>query len=157
MKKIFFFIVNLIIGFCTGAILAWKFLDNIIEQLQFLSDKHLKLFKVMNLWVNNFQENKYIGQYLWDKKVKEVAIYGMGIAGTTLYRELKNSKVKVCYGIDQSEKNIDGIRILNLDDQLPEVDAIIVTPVTDFRDISVKLEKKIKCKIMSLEEILLDM
>lgn len=157
MKRIFFLTVTLTIGFSVGAITVWNFLDKIVEQVQYLADKHLKLFKLMNLWVNNFQDNKHIEQYLQEKGISKIAIYGMGIVGVTLYRELEHSEIEVCYGIDQSSKIIDGIEILNLNDPLSEVDAIIVTPVTAFCDISISLEKKLRCKVMSLEEIMLDM
>ena len=157
MKKLLFLAITLMVGFLAGVITVWNYLDNIIEQVQHLSDKHLKLFKLMDLWIRNYQDNKYIEQYLKDKGISKVAIYGLGVAGTTLYRELKDSKIKVCYGIDQTDKIIDGIKVLNLYDQLPKVDAVIVTPVTAFSDISLSLEQKINCEIMSLEEILLNM
>lgn len=157
MKKVLFFVMTLIIGFLAGIIAVWNYLDKIIEQVQHLSDKHLKLFKLMDLWVRNYQDNKYIEQYLQNKDISKVAIYGLGIVGATLYRELKDSEIKVCYGIDQVEKTVDGINVLNLNDQLPKVDAIIVTPVTAFSDISLSLEQKINCKIISLEEIMLNM
>lgn len=157
MKKILFCIIIMTIGFLAGVMTAWNYLGKIIEQAQSYSDKHLKLFKLMGLWVNNFQDNKRIEQYLQDRNINKIAIYGMGIAGVTLYRELGNSKIEVCYGIDQAAKVVDGIEVLSLNEQLPDVDAIIVTPVTAFADISINLEQKVKCEIMSLEGILLDM
>lgn len=157
MKKIVFSTITFVIGFLAGVIIVWNYLDKIIEQVQKLSDKHLKLFKIMDMWVNNYQDDKRIDQYLQDKGINKIAIYGIGITGMTLYRELKNSKVEVCYGIDQSDKIVDGIDVLSLEDLLPEVDAVVVTPVTAFSEISINLEKKMKCEILSLEEIMLDM
>lgn len=154
MKKLLFFIITIIISVLAGAIIVWNYLDKVIERVQQLSDKHLKLFKVMNLWVNNYQDNKHLEQYLQNKGINKIAVYGMGIAGVTLYRELRGSKVEVCYGIDQSVKSKDGIKVLSLNDQLPEVDAVIVTPVTGFSDISMSLEQKLDCVVLSLEEIM---
>lgn len=44
--------------------------------------------------------------------------------------------------------------IVTMEDTFEEVDAIVVTAVTFYEEIAEKLEKKLKCPILSLEDIL---
>ena len=41
-----------------------------------------------------------------------------------------------------------------MDDELEEVDAIVVTPISAFGEIKQTLEKKVDCPIISLEDVL---
>lgn len=41
------------------------------------------------------------------------------------------------------------------DEMLPEIDAVIVTPVWDFDQIKEQLVNRVKCPIISLEEVII--
>lgn len=120
-----------------------------------LAEKHFALFLMMNQWVKVKQEGKNLSSYFAKHGYKKIAIYGMSYAGETLLDELKDSEVQVAYGIDQ---NADGIYadvdIVSVEDTLEEVDAIVVTAITFFGEIEEMLGKKVKCPIVSLENIL---
>ena len=45
------------------------------------------------------------------------------------------------------------VEVVTLDDDLKEVDAVVVTAITFFEEIAEKLEKKLECPIISLEDI----
>lgn len=80
----------------------------------------------------------------------------MAELGNRLFEELSGSTVSVDYGIDKDVcctiARIDAV--YSPEDDLPEVDAIVVTPYSSFDSIKGTLEKKIKCPIISLEEII---
>lgn len=79
----------------------------------------------------------------------------MGCAGERLLNELKDSEVIVKYDIDQRADEIHtDIDLFTMDDELPEVDAVVVTPVFFFDEIQSKLSDKIECPIFSSEDIL---
>ena len=79
----------------------------------------------------------------------------MSYAGEALLDELKDSKVKVVYGIDQNADSIyTDVDIVSADDDLEDVDAIVVTAITFFDEIEDKLSNKVSCPIISLEDIL---
>lgn len=126
-----------------------------VQRQKGLADKHLALYLMMNQWVKVKQENKSIAEYLEQKGYKEVAIYGMNYAGETLYNELKETGVKVKYAIDRNanQKYAD-VDVVSPEDDLPNVDAVIVTAITFFEEIEEKLAEKISCPILSLEDIL---
>ena len=75
--------------------------------------------------------------------------------GETLVDELKDSDIKVSYGIDQNAGGIySDIEIFSPEDKLPAVDAVVVTAITFFEEIREMLQEKIDCPVISLEDIL---
>lgn len=142
-------------GAALGAAGVGKVLRKKVDYKANMSEKHLSLYLMMNQWVKVKQENKSISDYLEKNGYKEIAIYGMNYVGETLLSELKDSNVKVKYGID---KNADtmylDIDVVTPDDELEEVDAVIVTAITFFDEIADNLSEKISCPIISMEDIL---
>ena len=122
-----------------------------------LSRKHLEMFHTMNQWVRIIQDGKSIPVYLEKKGFKRIAIYGMGFIGETLYDELKDTPVKVIYGIDGAKDKVYAdIPLFYPDDELPKIDAVIVTSIYYYEDIKKKLEHKVICPILSFELMLYD-
>lgn len=132
--------------------------DSSIKSVREMSEKHLMLFLLMNQWVKIKQEGKSLEKYLWDKNYIEIAIYGMSYAGKTLLNDLKNSRIKVVYAIDGNIENRDeNIEICSTVDPIRLVDAIVITAVFHFEEISERLKRSINCPVISLEDILYDM
>lgn len=119
------------------------------------ADKFRKMFLAMNKWMNNYLKGKKADQFLLQKGYHSVAIYGMNYMGKTLLEELKGSKVNVEYAIDRNADNISvGLKIFKPCEDLPKVDAIIVTSISSYMDIRRLLEQKGAYNIISLEEII---
>ena len=118
-------------------------------------NKYLIMTKLLNRWIYNKQKNFSISKYLEEREMKQIAIYGMGDVGQRLYDELENSPIEVKYVIDRRAKQIiSAVRIIDVDDIFESVDAVIVTAVYDFEEIKQALRLKLKCPIVSLEEII---
>jgi len=142
-------------GFIIGVVIvrqtAWK----LIKKLQTSIYKNLRLFLMMDKWVEIKQNGKNLSQYFENKHYKEIAIYGMSYAGKRLMDELEGSGIVVKYGIDQKADEVFArVDMLKSKDSLPTVDAIVVTPVSYFDTISKELAQKVNCPIISLEDIL---
>lgn len=119
-----------------------------------MSEKHLTIVKVFNRWMRNKQEKKEIVKYLEQQGYQSIAIYGMSFLGERLLDELKGSGIIVKYAIDRNAENIRSkVKVKNLADELPEVDAIIVTAVYFFEEIKETISQKVNCPIISLEDI----
>ena len=75
--------------------------------------------------------------------------------GLHVVRQLENSQVKIVYGIDQrGGKDVNqGFPVYKKEDMLPDVDAVIVSATYDFGSIYDYLKEKVKCPVISLEEI----
>ena len=94
---------------------------------------------------------------LEEKGIHSVAIYGVGMLGEHLLKELQEGNVKVCYGIDAKKDKIKAeIPIYSIYEELPETDAIIVTVPYAFEEIKERLEKKTSYLILSLESLIMD-
>lgn len=155
MKKAIFVVTALIASFMSGAGMVGKFLLKNVNKSQEMSDKHLALYMMTNDWLRLKQDGKSMTTYFDRKGYKSIAIYGMHYMGMSLLNELKNSQVKVKYGID---KNADHIfadcKVITPDEEFEDVDAIIVTPVFYFESIEEELSPKTSCPVISLEEVL---
>lgn len=155
MKKGMIGILSSIGGAAAGAAAVRKVLGEKVTKNQKKSDKHLALFQMMNQWVKVKQEGKNLSSYFEREGYKEIAIYGMHYAGETLVEELRNSNVKVKYGIDKRAENIYAdFDMVTPDSRLDKVDAIVVTSITFFNEIEQMLSVKIDCPIISLEDII---
>lgn len=104
-------------------------------------------------WVELHQSGMSIADKLLLENVSTVAIYGAGKHGKMLYNELKATKVKVAYWIDQNCKaeSIEECPVIGMDSELPQVDAVIVTPYREFQSIESSLREKTKARIIPLD------
>ncbi len=123
------------------------------ENSQFNAMKRNYLF--LNEWMDKKRRNpSRIVNLLSKKGYGRIAIYGAGEMGIQLYKDLCNSGIIIECFIDRSksECGID-IPIYTLDDQLPEVDAVIVSVVHSWKIIEDSIVKKYQGDILFLEEL----
>lgn len=125
------------------------------EDLSFYEDKYYRYYQLLNKWMHIRNQNRNVEDYFIKKKFYKIAVYGIGGMGRHLLDELNDSAIEIMYTIDQ-DKSLSYLEVENksLDNELLEVDAIIVTPIFYFSEIRKKLKEKIKCPIISLEEVI---
>lgn len=158
IKTLLVMLTGLLAGTVLGAIGVGKSIGKELENKHTMSEKHLSLFLLMNQWVKVKQKGKNVADYLEEKGYKKVAVYGMSYVGETLLAELENTDVEVAYGIDRSMSGAAvNLMVVSPDNDLDEVDAIVVTAITFFEEIKEGLEKKVKCPIISIEDILYEL
>lgn len=126
-----------------------------LEYLAIEKEKNRFLYKFMNQWVILKQRKIDISSFFINKGIKKIAIYGIHYMGERLYDELKNTQVEILYAIDRNkDKKEWEIPIIQPNDSLEYVEAIIVTPIFDFIEIKNYLLEKCSYSIFSIEEIL---
>lgn len=155
-------IISSLCGLAIGGIAVKTYMDR--KQLKKntelcgKSEKHLKMFLLMDQWMENKKNGKELESYFNKYGMKQIAIYGMSYIGQRVYEELKGSNIEVAYGIDKNEKEVYSDLVLyKPTDKLPEVDAIIVTAFCFYRDIERELSKNTDVPIISIEEIIYGM
>lgn len=120
--------------------------------------KFKSYYGMLNVWLSLKQEEKTLVTWFEENGYKNIAIYGMGEIGNRLYEELRNTDINVAYAID---KNADAVysplSVYEKEDDLPEVDAIVVSVAFAFGEVSAELKKRCSCPVISLEDILYEM
>ena len=112
--------------------------DELLDKWLYLRDNHI-----------NF--DKYFLKYGYEN----IAIYGMGKLGMHLLHELQERKIHVLFGIDRNiDNNNDIIKIYNPKDNIPQVDAIVITVTNQYGVISEQLTKHVSCSMITIEEII---
>lgn len=109
---------------------------------------------MMNQWLILKQEGKSITEYIKGQGWNSIAIYGMGIYGRHVVRELEGTDCIIVYGIDRKvEGEYRGIKIFEPAANLPEVDVVINSVIYDQECIEKNLQNIISCSLVSLEDI----
>lgn len=156
MYNVALLLLGVLIGGCIERYRSNKSAKDIIKKKQALVDKNMELFLLMNQWVKNRQQEKRLCSYFESNGYKKIAVYGMSYVGERLVDELENSTVKVEYGIDCSASALGSV-IYTPDDKLPNVDVVVVTAISYFGEIRNMLKDKVKCPIVSLEDIIFEL
>lgn len=121
--------------------------DSTVERLN-------SYYDTLNGWLRFKQQGKSMEDYLLHLGFHKVAVYALGEIGVRLFYELKDSKVQLAYAIDQNkDTHIEGLKVVTMEDDLEEVDAVIVSIGFAYDDIKKKLEQKLDCPIISLEKL----
>lgn len=153
-KTIMSMLLGLACGIVCGKLWVQKQKEKELKQKELLLGKHFRMFILMDRWVENMQRGQRCEKYFVDNHVTNVAIYGMSYIGKRLYEDIKDSNVKVVYGIDNAaEKIYTELPMYKVTEELPQADMIVVTPLLEFDSIKEQLEKKTSAKIVSVEDV----
>lgn len=155
MKKGLVALIGGSIGAVIGAAAAGKFSKDVIEDKDKKVDKFKSYYNMLNQWLILAKEGKTLEEYFVENGYKTIAIYGMGEMGNRLYDELKNSTVvEIKYAIDKNAASTySELNVIDVDDEMDEVDAVIVSAIFAFDEIEEELSEKISCPIISLEDV----
>lgn len=139
-----------------GAI--YKGISNLLHEKDKRINKYKKYYNVTNKWLYSINQGKHLAEYFIDKGYNNIAIYGMGELGCRLYEELKGTPITVSYAIDkEANSKYSEIRVIELNQKLEDVDAIVVTSIFDYDSIKETLGGKTNDTIISLEDIFYDL
>lgn len=116
--------------------------------------KYWQYYDVLNRWMKQKERGINIEDNLRQRNIKEIAIYGMGDIGKHLQEELTGTDIVIKYAVDRSFYAMSNLDIYEPESDLPEVDAIIVTPVFDYENIRKSLAAKLNCQILSISDVI---
>lgn len=119
------------------------------------SDKTRELQATIQRWLNVKLEKKHFDRVLRQRQIHSIAIYGMSYLGWCLYTELENSETEVSYIIDRAMRDGDEIfKVRHLGENLPRVDAVIVTVLGDTRNLCNLIREQYEYTVLTIQQIL---
>lgn len=139
---------------------SWKEEGRKVEReetiaLQNDKEKFESYLGLLDYWMNLRENEVRLESYLIKRGYRNIGLYGYGIFGRHMVHELRDSEVKIQYIIDQQKDKIHvNIPVYLPDEEMPEVDAVIVSSVFYFQEIRQKLEQKHVKTIISLEAVI---
>lgn len=155
MKSLGALLLGGIAGGIAGVSATGTKLNKKVQLHRTYAQKHLLIMQMFNQWLIDKQEGKSLVKFFEDNEYKSIAIYGMSYLGERLLDELKDSGIEVKYAIDKNADNIYAdVEIKRLEDDLPKVDAIIVTAVFFYDEIEEELSGLVDYPVISLEDVL---
>lgn len=143
---------GLAIGTCFAKLRGERRVSGLQDRVDILSDH----FQLLNHWLEIKSEGKSTASYFEEMGYYHIAIYGMAELANRLAEDIAGSPIQIAYGIDR-DVSCSIARIGEVyfpEDDLPEADAIIVTPYSSYEDIRAVLEKKVKCPVISIEDVI---
>lgn len=157
MKKGAAFFLTLVAGIAgaaAGAGFVSKKMSETIEKKDGRINKFKNYFDVTNQWIELKNAGRGLEEYFEKNGWHHIAVYGMGELGNRLVEELKNSKIVIEYAIDKrSDMVFSEVELKEMDEELPKVDAIVVTPFFDYDKIEETLMEIVDYPIVSIEEV----
>ena len=122
-----------------------------------LTERYRCYWIVLHQWMLLKEKGISIGEHLYQKGIQKVAVYGVGMLGLHLVKELEGSLVKIICGIDRAAEELHHtFPIVMPGEPIGVVDAIIVTPVYAFDEIYTTLRIKYDGRILSLMELVME-
>ena len=105
--------------------------------------------------MTNNEKGRRIALVLSSLHIHTIAIYGMGDLGRHLAGELETGPIQVAFGFDKKSE------FLKMEDpgmyireRYPDLDAVIVTPVVEYKEIRTWLGTFFDVPVISLEELI---
>lgn len=158
MKKGTIAFLCTIIGSVVGSLGDSYLKSKIIHKNNERVNKFKSYYNILNQWIILTHEGKNIEEFFIKNDLQKIAIYGMGEIGNRLFEELKESNVTVKYSIDKNAgSTYSELEVHSLEDELDEVDAVIVTTAFVFDEVRDKLEGKLNCPIISIEDVVFEL
>ena len=156
MRRIVLKVLLVICGFFSGVVFMIYRCGYILTGEKKRADRFFAYFNLLDRWLVCKEHNNQFKDYFHKNCIKNVAIYRMGKLGNHLRYELNKAEIKIVYIIDEWEDFIYDREVhYNIQDELPLVDAVIVTSIDEFETVKSKILKKNKMlNVISLETIL---
>lgn len=135
-----------------------EMLENTMNIRLRMLDRYHKMFYLMDKWMELGQRGIALSDYLANKGLRRIAVYGMNLLARRIIAELDTSMVKVEYVIDRNSDFLEEeIETRSPDQALEEVDLVIVALVEGEGKIRERLHERYRYPVRGFSEVLAEM
>lgn len=119
-------------------------------------EKYRRNMKCLDKWMVNRENNKWIAEYLEFLNIEKIGIYGYGLLGKHLVRELKDKGCKISWVMDKtarSDELCDYIARPEAENSIEDVDLAVITSLTNIEEIELFLLGIVTGQVIGLDEL----
>ena len=117
--------------------------------------KSARVLEPVLKWLEIRQKGHSLEEYFRSNDIRSIAVYGMGELGCRLYDELEDSDIEIKYLIDINPNGMDKVlEFTSLDNEKVDVSAIVVTVISQERQIIDEIRMRGYSKVIGLSEII---
>lgn len=121
--------------------------------LEIEASKYRQFTRILTKWLHIETRITELGEYLKEKNINNIAIYGFGVLGKALYDCLRNSGCNIKYIIDKNKTADIDIPTYHEISSLDVVDIIIVTTVSGYEEIKNEIVENSKLDCISISSL----
>jgi len=143
-------------GVAAGVLLQKGRIQKELARSEVVGHKYYSYYQLLNQWLSNQAEGKRISDFFAEEGIATIAVYGLGPFADRLMDALSGSGIEICYGVDQDASctNSRVGTVYSPCDDLPEVDAVVITPFCASREIERMLKQRCQYRLLSLDQII---
>lgn len=120
----------------------WRLYGQSNRMYEKVTGEQNHIIETYDIWLRLTHDGYSVARYLKSRNIRNVALCRMTDIGLRLYRELKDSDIKVSYLIDSQDVKLPDVRYFSLDEPCPEpVDMVIITEMFEYHSLKERLEK----------------
>lgn len=126
------------------------------KEVEYYKNKMIRFegyWKILDKLLVFKERGRAVADLLNERDIHTIIIYGIGMLGRHIAHDLSGSQVKIVCAIDRKISNEFEFPVISLEEEIPEADAILVTPTYDFLQIKEQLKKNTQISILSIEDI----
>lgn len=155
MKKGTAAVLSAFVGGAVGAVNVYRREHRKLNMEEKTTRKDDAILKAYSHWLRRKQKGESFIDYFEKNGYKKIAVYGMHYLGDSLLSELEGSDIEVVCAIDKhAELRYTDIPLYKPEEEIPEVDAVVVTAFFFFDEIEEMMSDKVSCPIVSIEDII---
>lgn len=134
-----------------------RHLDNYQEPGAANLNMYVAYYRLLEKWMVLHEKGDSVKHYFMWHDIKNIIIYGLGKMANHLLEDIKESDINVVCAIDIGAINkYSHFPVITPDEDIPDADCIVVTPVHEMETISNNIGKMTLIPLISLSSILDD-
>lgn len=148
------FVFGFSIGFLLSTMAFFFFFGKFILKERNNNIKYKILFELLGLWNIKEEKGYKFGSRIDKNECRTIGIYGVGVLGKKLVNVLCSEGFE-CVLIDSNASvQFENKHVFSINEILPAMDLLIVTPITYFDEIEKSMSGKVNCPIVSLKKVI---